>query len=145
MEYLLGFWLLCGIGAGVVAGSKGRSGCGWLILGFLLGPIGLLISAGMSNLTQAAQLDAIAADRQREQTSTRACPQCAEQIQRAAIKCRFCNATVKPLMSAAEIQEVMRQNAAAYGIGSKLGKNFSAWWLVAIGVVVILAAKSCIG
>jgi len=31
-----------GIAAAIAAGAKGRSGCGWFILGFLLGPFGLL-------------------------------------------------------------------------------------------------------
>lgn len=33
MEVFFAIWLLCGIGAAVVASSKGRSGCGWLIVG----------------------------------------------------------------------------------------------------------------
>ena len=38
------FWLLCGVVAAAVAANKGRSIVGWLILGFLLGPFGLILS-----------------------------------------------------------------------------------------------------
>ena len=42
MEYVI-LWIVCGIGAAAIASSKDRSVFGWLIGGFLLGPIGLLI------------------------------------------------------------------------------------------------------
>jgi len=35
-------WILFSIGAVIVASQKGRSGCAWFALGFLLGPFGLL-------------------------------------------------------------------------------------------------------
>ena len=34
-------WLLSGIVSAMVATNKGRSGCSWFLLGFLLGPVGL--------------------------------------------------------------------------------------------------------
>ena len=48
MEYVI-LWIVCGIGAAAIASSKGRSVFGWLIGGFLLGPIGLLIVGLMEN------------------------------------------------------------------------------------------------
>lgn len=42
MEYLI-LWIICGIGAAIIAGSKNRSAIGWLFGGILLGPIGILI------------------------------------------------------------------------------------------------------
>lgn len=41
-------WVVCGVFAGVVASSKGRSGCGWFIAGLVFGPIGLIAAGCMS-------------------------------------------------------------------------------------------------
>ncbi len=41
-------WLLSGVFSAVVATNKGRSGCGWFTLGFLLGPVGLILSLAVS-------------------------------------------------------------------------------------------------
>ncbi len=43
-ELLILFWIICGIAAAFVATSRGASGCLWAFLGFLLGPIGLLMA-----------------------------------------------------------------------------------------------------
>ena len=37
-------WFLSGIVSALVAKRKGRSGCGWFILGVLLGPFGLILA-----------------------------------------------------------------------------------------------------
>jgi hypothetical protein len=37
-------WILFGIGAAIAAHNKGRSGFGWFLLGFLLGPFGLVFA-----------------------------------------------------------------------------------------------------
>ena len=42
MEYLA-LWLICGIGAALIASSRGGSG-GWFFIGLVLGPIGLLLA-----------------------------------------------------------------------------------------------------
>lgn len=41
-------WVVCGFFAGLVASSKGRSGCGWFIAGLVFGPIGLIAAGCMS-------------------------------------------------------------------------------------------------
>lgn len=41
---LFSFWFLFGIISAVIAVVKGRSGCGWFILGSLLGPFGLILT-----------------------------------------------------------------------------------------------------
>lgn len=42
-------WLLCSVSCAVVAKRKERSGCGWLVLGVLLGPVGLISAFIASN------------------------------------------------------------------------------------------------
>jgi hypothetical protein len=41
-------WIVCGVASGVIAADKGRSGCLWAVLGFVLGPIGLAFSASLA-------------------------------------------------------------------------------------------------
>ena len=43
MEFLF-IWLLFGLAAMVIANAKERSGCGWFLLGLLLGPFGLIVA-----------------------------------------------------------------------------------------------------
>jgi hypothetical protein len=84
-------WLLCGIGAGALANTKGRSASGWGCLGFMLGPIGLLIVACMDRgptETERALLNG----------TLRKCPHCAEAITSDARKCRFCAEPVEPMV-----------------------------------------------
>ena len=45
MELMLILWVLCGIGGGMLAQSKGRSFIEGLALGGLLGILGLIIEA----------------------------------------------------------------------------------------------------
>ena len=40
--------LLSGVVSTTVATNKGRSGCGWFTLGFLLGPLGLILALVVS-------------------------------------------------------------------------------------------------
>jgi hypothetical protein len=79
-------WIICGIATAVIASSKGRDGCGWGILGFLLGPIGILMAIGIA---------AVSDDHRALATGElRKCPFCAELIRREAIKCRFCGSEI---------------------------------------------------
>ena len=41
---LLIIWLLCGIVSAVVASSRGGNGCLYSILGFILGPFGIILA-----------------------------------------------------------------------------------------------------
>jgi len=46
---LIIFWILCGFFASVVAGNKGYNGLLWWLGGYLLGPLALLATLGLSD------------------------------------------------------------------------------------------------
>lgn len=83
---LLGLWIICGIGAGMIGAAKRARGCSWMLAGFLLGPIGLLIAIGMPRDEAALQRESVMLG------ELRACPSCAELIRPAAVVCRYCGA-----------------------------------------------------
>jgi len=84
MEYVI-LWIVCGIGAAAIASSKGRSVFGWLIGGFLLGPIGLLIVGLMGKPAP-------------DESTLRKCPHCAEMILKEAKVCKHCGRDVEPIV-----------------------------------------------
>jgi hypothetical protein len=73
---LLLFWIACGIGAAFVGSSRGASGCLWAVLGFTLGPIGLLMSFAA--------------------ISEHKCPHCQSGIAKEATRCPKCQADLVP-------------------------------------------------
>ena len=85
---LIAIWLVCAFGAAIIANGKGRSGGKGFLAGLLLGPIGVLIALGLPDGKRKAELAA--------QAQLRPCPVCAERIQAAALKCRFCGADARP-------------------------------------------------
>ncbi len=81
--------LVCGLVGALITSSK-QGGCAGFLLGFLFGPIGILIAAVMANQSQI-----------RQDTNLRyPCPYCAELILRDAKVCRFCGRDVEPLANA---------------------------------------------
>jgi len=88
MELIL-IWGLFGIGSAVVASSKNRSGCGWFIIGVLLGPIGFLISIGISKVEER--------DPHAPHPSTHLkCPDCREFVLKDAKVCKHCGCKLTP-------------------------------------------------
>lgn len=76
--------LLCGAIAIPIAQAKGREGGSGFLLGFLLGPIGILIVAILSPNTKALE------DSELRSGIRKRCPDCAETVLKEARKCKHC-------------------------------------------------------
>lgn len=95
MEYALVVWIICGLIAGYIYKSKGRSygvGC---IAGFLLGPIGIILAlvssksdTGIQKQNQQREAKLVASGEMKR------CPHCAEIIRSDAKVCRYCGNSV---------------------------------------------------
>ncbi len=81
-------WFLFGLISAIVASRKGRSGCGWFLLGVLLGPFGLLLALVVGANEKNVEDQAL------QSGAMKKCPFCAELIKREAVKCRFCGEKV---------------------------------------------------
>lgn len=89
--FVLLIWIVFGAIGGMIMSNKGQSGCGGFALGFLLGPLGLVIALVMP--TDHKTLE----HRSLQTGDTRKCPACAEVIKVEARKCRFCGTDVAPM------------------------------------------------
>jgi hypothetical protein len=72
MELAIVVWIFCGIGAALVAQSRGANGCLWFGLGVLLGPFGLAFAFASG--------------------TDRKCPRCRERVHPKATRCPKCQA-----------------------------------------------------
>mgnify|MGYP001550901652 CR=1 FL=1 len=88
---LLVFWALCGAVGAMIGDRKGMAGQG-LVMGFVLGPIGIVLA-----LTSTG--------------NRRACPYCRELVDPAAVVCAHCRRGIVPVapapMSRAEVAPVV--------------------------------------
>lgn len=101
MEVFLVFAVIGAVGAGAIAGGKGRSVAGWAVLGALFPLIAIIIVAALPAIETVEGAANEAARQQREVAweraragrdvqGTRDCPYCAEPIKIAAIRCKHC-------------------------------------------------------
>ncbi|MFH0882576.1 MAG: zinc ribbon domain-containing protein [bacterium] len=133
MEYVI-IWLLFGIVSAVAASSKGRSGCGWFILGVLLGPFGLILVLVLPNLKKQEK-----EGRQEVEQSRRvSCPYCAELILPEAKVCYYCG---KELKDNWYVPPKLKPSL-AYDVGKYVTKRFDAkdWVALIILLAIIIVA-----
>lgn len=76
-------WIFCAIGAYLIADARGGSGPMAALLGFLLGPIGVLCAFFMGG-------DEAKAEQQLVVGAKKKCPRCAELVQPDALVCKHC-------------------------------------------------------
>lgn len=89
-------WIVCGLGAGMIASSRGRGGCAWFIIGFLLGPIGLGLAFLIPNDGQSSAHPSRADRAALQAGKARKCPSCLSIVPNEASKCRYSASDLPP-------------------------------------------------
>ena len=114
MEVAIGFWIVCAIVSGIIASSRGLSGCLYTFLGFLLGPFGVLMAcviparqtvnvpvrpnplAGGGFESPTFRQPVRALPESASAMRMRTCPECLSEIPAAAKVCRYCQRESMP-------------------------------------------------
>jgi len=89
----IAIWVGCGILAGVIASSKGHSGCGWFLIGLFFGVFALLFALVLPKVDDRplqVTVNAPAAPEPKEKRKQKQCPDCAETILADARVCKHC-------------------------------------------------------
>jgi hypothetical protein len=87
MELWIGavvIWFICAWIAVDIAENKGLSGSTWGCVGFLFGPLGLVLALVQKPDTAKIEDQALTSGGMRK------CPSCAELVRHEAVKCRYC-------------------------------------------------------
>lgn len=80
--------LVCGLVGAIVADHRSGEVLGGFLIGFVLGPLGVLIAAVKKPSQK--QLD-----KMREKEGLRKCPFCAEHVKPEAVMCRYCHSELR--------------------------------------------------
>src|SRR5262245_9139588 len=133
MEYILPIWFLFGIITGVVASNKGLSVGLWLVVGFLFGPFGLILSLVVRKDDAAMEQQAL------QRGAMRKCTGCAELVRAAATKCRYCGTALEPLKQEAARELVSFRTYTAEEQALNLKRNRTVAFIIAgIAVTVVV-------
>lgn len=137
-------WLVLAALAGVWAERKGHNGALFVVLAAALSPlVGLIAAAAVADRTIPRQhpMHAGGVD-----PNLRPCPHCAEQIQRAAVLCRFCRMGVPALAPAPpEVRQSIDPRAPMMPGDGGAGRVLLAIGIVVLVIVAIIGGVAQLG